>query len=268
VITATERLLRQERLTVLAGIAAITLLCWWYLVSGAGTGMSVGAMTTWRFPPPLHGSQGEPWSPSYGVIMLLMWWSMMIAMMLPSAAPVILLYARVQRHHRGAANERGLGLCVGSFLFGYLWAWLLFSALATLLQWGLESSGLLHHMLMWSNSRMLSVGFLIAAGVYQFTHLKQACLRHCRHPAVYLSRGWRRGPAGALRMGFGHGLFCVACCWPMMLLLFVGGVMNLVWIAGLAILVLLEKLAPRGDRLARFTGAAMLLAALYLLLRQ
>ena len=153
-----------------------------------------------------------------------------------------------------------------AFLSGYLIAWLLFSLAATALQWGLERTGLVHGMMMWSNSRVLSAAFLLSAGLYQLSPLKTVCLDHCRSPAGFLSAHWRKGPAGALRMGMDHGLYCVGCCWFLMLLLFVGGIMNLVWIAGLAIFVLLEKLLPHGVPVARASGIVMLLAGGYLLL--
>lgn len=264
--TATEALLRRDRLVVIACLFTICLLSWLYLVRGAGTGMSSTAMTTWQFPPPAHAGSGAPWPPGYWLVMLVMWWVMMIAMMLPSAAPMVLLYARVQRHNWQREGVSGHGLPTASFLLGYLLAWLAFSLAATGLQWGLEQAGLVHGMMMWSTSHRLSGAFLVAAGIYQFSPLKGACLHHCRSPAAFLSRHWRQGRLGALRMGLAHGLYCVGCCWVLMLLLFVGGVMNLVWIAGLAVLVLLEKLLPRGEWVARAAGGLMLAAGGYLLL--
>ncbi|MFV8817221.1 DUF2182 domain-containing protein [Haliea sp. E17] len=263
--TVTEKLLRQERLVVVAGICLLLLLSWWYLLGGAGTGMDPRHMTTSAFPPPPLRGRTSAWGIDYWLLMLLMWWVMMIAMMLPSAAPTVLLFARVQRHNQ-AGQAAVSAAPTGSFLAGYLLAWLLFSAAATFLQWLLERAGLLHSMLMWSSSTTLSAIVLLLAGAYQFTPAKRTCLRHCRGPAVFLSRHWRPGARGALAMGLHHGLFCVACCWAMMLLLFVGGVMNLLWIAGLALLVLLEKLLPNGERLSRVFGLAALLAGLYLLL--
>ena len=265
-VSAAEALLRRDRLLVAACLAVICLLSWIYLVTGAGTGMSTVAMTTWEFPPPIYRSSGGgAWSFSYCLIMLLMWWVMMIAMMVPSAAPMILLYTRVQRHAlKGSPGDAAVPVL--SFLSGYLLAWFFFSLLATAMQWGLERAGLVHGMMMWSTSHTLSALFLLAAGLYQFSPLKNRCLTHCKSPAAFLSAHWRKGPAGALRMGVEHGLYCVGCCWSLMLLLFVGGIMNLVWIAGLAIFVLLEKLLPRGDWLARASGAVMIAVGGYLLL--
>lgn len=235
-----------------AGLILLFLISAWYVLDGAGTGMSTLAMTTWQFPPPRYQGQVDAWSWSYALVMLGMWWIMMVAMMIPSAAPTILLYARVHRHHQ----PQGAAPHVFLFLFGYLLTWLLFSAAATLLHALLERSGLVHAMFMWSNSRTLTGALLIIAGIWQLTPLKHNCLAQCRSPAVWLSRQWQPGKRGAIHMGFHHGLFCVGCCWSLMLL-FAGGVMNLVWIAGLAILVLMEKLLPRGVWLARVSGAIL-----------
>jgi predicted metal-binding membrane protein len=239
-----------------AGLILLCLLSWWYVLDGAGTGMSTLAMTTWEFPPPRHMGSVGSWSWSYALVMLGMWWVMMVAMMIPSAAPTLLLYVRVHRHHQPHSHGPHTFL----FLSGYLLAWLLFSVAATLLHYLLERSGLVHGMLMWSSSAMLTGTLLLLAGAYQLTPLKHTCLIQCRSPAAWLARHWRAGAGGALRMGLHHGLFCVGCCWSLMLLLFAGGVMNLVWIAGLAILVLLEKLLPWGDWLARASGVLLLAA--------
>jgi predicted metal-binding membrane protein len=266
-VTATEALLRRDRLIVAACLAVICLLSWYYLLSGAGTGMSTVAMTTWQFPPPVYGDSGTShWPAQYWWIMIVMWWVMMIAMMVPSAAPMILLYARVRRHSQRRDGSTGGSIPTAIFLTGYLLAWLVFSLVATVLQWALEQVGLVHGMMMWSNSAILSGVFLLAAGTYQFSPLKSVCLTHCRGPASFLTQHWRKGSLGALQMGLEHGLYCVGCCWFLMLLLFVGGIMNLVWIAGLAIFVLLEKLLPRGVQVARWSGGMMVLAGAYLLL--
>jgi predicted metal-binding membrane protein len=244
-------------------MALLCLLSWIYLVEGAGTGMSSTAMSTLDFPPPAYSSRELSWSWTYTLIMVAMWWVMMIAMMVPSAAPMILLYARVYRHH---SSEGDKVAPTAAFLAGYLISWLLFSIAATALQWLLEQAGLVHSMMMWSSNQLLSAAFLLLAGAYQFSPLKQSCLLQCRSPAAYLSSNWLPGAPGALQMGFRHGLFCVGCCWSLMLLLFVGGVMNLFWIAGLALLVLLEKLLPAGALFSRLSGTVILGAGVYLLL--
>jgi len=258
-----ERALKRDRLIVLGGLVAIALLAWLFVLAGAGTGMSIAAMTTWQFPPPLLPHANEAWPPQYWIIMLLMWWIMMIAMMTPSAAPMILLYARVVRHAQRQGQMAPAVVPTAWFALGYLIAWLAFSTAAVSVQWGLERLGLVHMMMMWSLDKWLSAAFLFAAGAYQLSPLKEICLRSCRSPFEFLSRHWRRGRAGALRMGLGHGLYCVGCCWTVMALLFVGGIMNLLWIAGLALFVLIEKVAPFGRRIGRLAGVAMLAASAY-----
>jgi predicted metal-binding membrane protein len=248
-----ERALDRNRAVVGVGLAVIVLLAWLYLLLGAGTGMSAWAMTTWRFPP----GKGFPslpahqWDAAYFLVMLAMWWVMMVAMMIPSAAPVILLYGRVMRH---------AGAPVASTIFttGYLVAWLGFSVLATLLQWVLERAALISHIFMWSSSTGLTASLLAITGIYQLTPLKRACLRHCRSPVELIVHYQRPGRLGALVMGIRHGSYCVGCCVLLMALLFVGGLMNLLWIAGLSILVLVEKIAPARVPVAQLSGLALL----------
>lgn len=236
---ALARALRHDRLIVGVGLATVVALCWAYLVSGAGV-MDGSALAS------------PGWSAGYAVLMAVMWVLMMMAMMLPSAAPVILLYLGVVRGSTGgSAITRG-----SAFATGYVAVWTLFSLMAVALQYGLEQATLLSPM-MRTGSVALAGSLLIAAGVYQWTPLKHACLRHCRSPLDFLVTHWRSGPGGALRMGVVHGAYCLGCCWVLMLLLFVGGVMNLLWIAGLAVFVLLEKLVPRGEWTARLAGAGL-----------
>jgi len=267
--SAVETLLRKDRAIVAAGLVATTLLAWLYLLTGAGTGMSPAAMTSLKvlgrmaMPMPMS-MNGGGWSVSYWLIMLAMWWVMMIAMMLPSAAPAVLLYARVRRH--GREDETASAAPTAAFVLGYLVAWLAFSAVATALQAGLEKIGLIDRMMMWSTDRTLTAAFLLAAGIFQLSPLKSVCLEHCRSPVEFLTRHWRTGSLGALRMGMHHGAFCVGCCWLLMALLFAGGVMNLIWIAGLTILVLVEKLAPHGGRTAKAIGLLLIVAGTYVLL--
>ena len=265
-MTATELLLRRDRLIIGTSLAVMCLLCWLYILTGVGTGISAVAMTTWQFPPPtLVSDAAAPWSPSYWIVMALMWWVMMIAMMVPSAAPMILLYARVHRHAQKKGQMDHAVIPIVEFVSGYLLAWLAFSLAATSLQWSLEQAGLMHTMMMWSTSSVLSGSLLMTAGIYQLSPLKSACLKHCRSPADFLSRRWRKDRLGAARMGLEHGLYCIGCCWFLMVLLFAGGIMNLVWIAGLAIFVLIEKLAPYGYWIGRASGFLVIAAGGYLL---
>jgi predicted metal-binding membrane protein len=170
----------------------------------------------------------------------------------------VLLYAHLARQAERRGRMANASPAIAAFASAYLGLWILFSLLATALQWGLEHVGAVSAM-MSSRLAPLSGGLLIAAGLYQLTPLKTACLKHCRGPVQFFAEHWRPGSGGAWRMGFKHGLYCIGCCAVLMLLLFVGGVMNLVWIAGLTLFVAIEKLAPFGERAAR--AVAVLLVA-------
>jgi predicted metal-binding membrane protein len=247
-----EAVLRHDRAALLIGLAAILALAWGWLLAGAGMEMSAIDMTA------MAGMDGwlmEPavWSPAYAALMCAMWWIMMVAMMLPGAVPMLLLFARVNRKDKAAGAP---WIPTAAFAVGYVLVWGGFSALATALQWGLESARLLSPMLE-TTHRWLGACLLIAAGSWQLTPLKAICLRHCRTPLGFLIGRWRAGPLGALRMGLAHGAYCLGCCWFLMALLFFGGVMNLYWIVGIAIYVLLEKTLPRGHALGRMTGIVL-----------
>ena len=264
----TERVLRRDRWVVAAGLAAITALSWAYIMAGAGMGMPAWHMITVSLfphrmagmPGPMEGMGLHPghWSLGYWLVMLAMWWVMMIAMMTPSAAPMILLYARATRHAQASGRLQQGVVPTAAFAAGYLLVWLAFSVAATALMWALERIGAVSAATMGSSAAWASATLLIAAGLYQLSPLKHACLRVCRSPAEFLSRHWRPGSYGALRMGVAHGVYCVGCCWVLMALLFVGGIMNVLWIAALAILVLLEKVAPPGAWISRATGVLLL----------
>jgi predicted metal-binding membrane protein len=245
-----ERLARRERWVIAAGLLLVTTMSWWYLFSGAG--MEMGAMDM-RMP--------MPWSAGYATLVFLMWWVMMTAMMLPSAAPMILLFALVNRKNRVAGSPY---VSTTIFASGYLIVWGLFSLLATGTHWLLDQAGLLSAQ-MSSHSTALGGLLLVLAGIYQLTPYKHACLRHCRGPLAFVIRYWRPGRGGALIMGLRHGALCVGCCWVVMGLLFYGGVMNLYWITGIAALVLLEKLFPAGDYLGYAGGFVFIVWGMWLL---
>ncbi|MDH3645948.1 MAG: DUF2182 domain-containing protein [Gammaproteobacteria bacterium] len=228
----------SDRLIVVSALLIVVGSAWAYLWAGAGMSMMMPAV----------------WTPGYAVLMFFMWWIMMVAMMLPSATPMILVFARANHHQLETGPAR---VATSIFVLGYLATWAAFSLVATLAQWALQRMGLLTPSLV-STSVLLSSGILIAAGFYQLTTLKRACLRHCRSPLAFVSTYWRQGALGALRMGFVHGIFCVGCCWFLMGLLFFGGVMNLYWIAGLALFVLFEKTVPAGHWLGYATGVVLL----------
>ena len=224
-------------------------MSWLYLwMEAARMGGSMGAA--------MGGAmmQLRPWALADFALMFVMWAVMMVGMMVPSAAPMALVYAAVSRK----ASKQGKSLApTAVFVAGYVAMWTLFSVAATGLQWGLERAALLSPMMV-STSPLLGAGLLVAAGVYQLTPLKDACLRHCRSPAYFISEHWRPGVVGAFRMGLVHGACCLGCCWLLMGILFFGGVMNLLWIAAIAIFVLLEKILPRGPVAGRVAGVALI----------
>ncbi len=253
-----EAVIRRDRYVVGALLALVIALAWVYTLAGLGMhDMDAASMG-------MTGAEHDAmlqrlgWTPGYAFLMFAMWWIMMVAMMVPSAAPMVLIYSAIVRKSEkaGPAMSR-----TGLFLAGYLLAWAGFSAVATFAQWGLERSGLISPMNM-ATGTALGGGVLVAAGLYQLSPLKQACLGKCRNPILFLTQRWRPGPFGALRLGMEHGAWCLGCCWFLMALLFVGGVMNVMWIAGLAAYVFVEKLTPHGHWLSYATGVALVAAGL------
>ncbi len=238
--------LRRDRRVAVAALAAVVALAWGHVLLGAGMDMSV-AVAGAAAPMPMA------WTPGHAAVVALMWALMMLAMMLPSAAPMILLHATVSRRKD---PERG-GRRALLFALAYAAVWGGFALTATAAQWGLERAALLTPAMAAGNAVLASLLFL-GAGVYQFTPLKRACLRQCRSPLEFLAEHWREGNIGAFRMGARHGAYCVGCCWAAMALLFAGGVMNLAWIAGLALLVVAEKLLPGGPVVGRVLGAGLI----------
>ena len=222
--------MRHERRVVAGGVALLVLLSWWYLFDGAGMDTGMAAMA----PPPFAA-------------LVVMWSLMMVAMMLPSAAPAVLLYARVREIRSRDSDIAQTWI----FLAGYAAVWLLFSIVAAAAQQVLNGRS------MALDVRITNGAMLLAAGLYQLSPLKNACVRQCRSPAQFISRHWQSGWEGAIRLGIRHGAYCVGCCWLLMALLFVGGVMNLLWIAGLTAIVAIEKLAPRGALFGRMIGVAL-----------
>ena len=254
-----EAVLRRDHAVVVAALVLVIALSWAWIAMGAGTGMSAIDMT--RMPRDMMMTPAI-WTPPYAALMLLMWWVMMVAMMLPSAAPVLLIFARISRLGSGAKRP---WTPTGCFVAGYLAVWAGFSAGATVLQWALEGSGLLSAM-MATTATWLGAVILIGAGLWQFAPLKQACLRYCRSPVGFLTGRWRGGSAGAFRMGLEHGTHCLGCCWFLMVLLFFGGVMNLWWVGGLAAYILIEKVLPMGLWLSYAVGIGLVLWGAFLLM--
>ncbi len=192
----------------------------------------------------------DQWSAANWLAVFVMWAVMMAAMMLPSAAPMVMCFSALNR-------RRGNGARTFFFAAAYLALWGVFSGAATAAQWALQSAGWVSPMIV-SMSPEFSAALLLIAGVFQFSPIKHICLRACRSPLGFLMSDWSDGLFGAWRMGLRHGLYCMGCCWGLMALLFVGGAMNLLWIAALAILVAIEKLAPKGDLVARLLGGVMI----------
>jgi predicted metal-binding membrane protein len=207
--------------------------------------------------------QATPWSIAETAGLAVMWIVMMIAMMIPSVAPVILLFAGVSRRRHA---DGVLAAPVLVFTLGYLLAWTGYAVLAASIQSALHSAALLSPA-MASTSHLFGGAILMLAGLYQWLPVKGACLSHCRSPLGFFSTEWREGVSGALLMGFRHGSYCVGCCWALMALLFVVGVMNLLWVVVIAGFVLAEKVAPNGRLLGRITGALLAGGGLWLFVR-
>jgi len=258
-----DRASRRERLILVAAIALLTLLAAAYTLLGVGMNLSaieitarVGAPAAAPGKIGIMVSAPVVWTSGYLVLVFLMWWVMMTAMMLPGALPLILSHAAVSRK-RGEA-EAALGRNA-TFLAGYLAAWAGFALVATSAQWAMSVRGMMSARAMVVSSNVLAGAILLAAGLYQFSQLKHGCLSLCRHPTRRLSDQYRRGFAGAFLMGLEHGAYCLGCCWFLMLLLFSGGVMNLYWVVGIALLVLVEKAVPRGESIGLGVGSVLIL---------
>lgn len=246
---------RGDKILALIGLAAVAACAWAYLIpASADMYGRMDGLAAWMMQ--------TTWDARYFLLIFLMWATMMLAMMLPSALPTILVFNRAVRNDRNAGTSSHR---MFAFAAGYMLAWAGFSIGATLLQWGLAEAALLSPMMV-SVSPWLGGALLMVAGVYQWTPFKYACLRNCRSPLAFLMAHWRPGVAGALRLGLRHGLSCVGCCWALMLLLFVGGVMNLSWIGAITLFVLMEKLAPAGVQGGRLSGVALLLVGTWVLI--
>jgi predicted metal-binding membrane protein len=247
--TTLEQVVRRDRTVAAVALLALTAIAWaWLFRMHAGMGSMAGSGMAMDMP----GMRS--WSAVELLLLFLMWAVMMVAMMLPSAAPMILLVAAVQRRRREHASP---AIPTAVFAAGYLLVWTLFSAAAASTQWLLHQAALLSPT-MASTSPILGGLLLIAAGVYQWLPIKSACLSHCRSPVGFLGSHWREGGTGALVMGIRHGLFCLGCCWALMTLLFVGGVMHLPWVAAIAGLVLVEKVVRGGPWIGKVAGLGLI----------
>jgi predicted metal-binding membrane protein len=239
--------------TIIAALAGVTIIAWLYtwLQVREMAGIEDMAMPT----------EFGPWTISDVALNIAIWWIMMIGMMLPSAMPMVLVFAAANRSRR---TRGGAFVPTAVFAAGYLIAWAVFGLAATFAEWGLEQAALISP----ATQRVgptLGAGIVIAAGLYQLTPLKNACLAHCRSPLDFVLNHWREGTAGAVRMGLEHGFYCLGCCWVLMALLFAVGVMNLLWVAVLTAFVLIEKLVPAGQWIPRASGLLLLGFGVFLL---
>jgi predicted metal-binding membrane protein len=239
-------LLRRERTLTLTGLAALTGLAWLYLVRLSGEMADMAAMGMVNM---------EPWTLADAGLATAMWATMMVAMMLPTAAPMVLMFVTANRK---ALVERGVPyIDTGLFTLGYLAVWGLFSIGAAAAQWALRSAALLSDEAL-TVTPFAGVAVLVGAGIYELTPLKRACLARCQSPLGFLLSEWRQGRGGAATMGARYGLFCLGCCWALMALLFVGGVMNLAWVAAITVFVLVEKLIPAGRVVSWVAGLGLI----------
>ncbi len=242
-----ETVLRRDRIIVLSGLAVITALSWAYVASLASDMQNMDMGTEMAMP------RMQSWGVVDFALTFVMWTVMMVAMMVPSAAPMILIFAAVNRRRR---KQQVSYVPTSVFLLGYLVVWFAFSVLATVAQWEIHAISLLSPMMANTNPILGGV-LLLVAGIYQWTPLKHACLSRCRSPLGFVLNDWREGRRGAFLMGLKHGGYCTGCCWSLMALLFVAGVMNLLWVAAIAGFILLEKVTPAGDRLGRVAGVML-----------
>jgi predicted metal-binding membrane protein len=248
---------RRDRILIFGYVAAVTVLSWGYLFY-LDHQMS-SARQHDKMIMEMGMSMAMPWTTADIFFTFAMWVVMMVGMMAGSALPVMLLFA-------GAHTRRGGGrapVIVLIFGLGYLTVWVGFSACATLAQWALHHAAVLSPE-MAASSPQIGGAILCVAGVYQLTPFKRACLMHCQSPLGFLMTRWRDGTSGALRMGMRHGAYCLGCCWALMCVLFVVGVMNLVWVATLALFVSFEKNGAAGAVVARVAGAAMIVVGVLL----
>jgi len=254
-IYTAESLIKKDRLIIYSGLIIIAALAWAYMFH-LDNEMSNMDMSIAHMMPSM-----QTWDFTKFLLMFVMWIVMMVAMMLPSAAPAAIIFANVYRKRK---KEGKPFVPLGIFLLGYFTIWAGFSLIATVAQMLLQQAALLSPMMV-STSPILGGAILLAAGLFQFTSLKHACLNQCRNPVEFLSKEWREGGSGAFIMGIKHGYFCVGCCWMLMALLFVAGVMNLLWVAAIALFVLVEKVLPYPIWISRIGGILLIVWGLWML---
>jgi predicted metal-binding membrane protein len=251
-----EETLKLDRVVAALGLSGITAISWIYMVNMAAGVAGAPQRIQICCSPYL-----KAWNASNLGLIFGMWTVMMIAMMVPSESPIVIMFAAI---NRGKGPGRQL-LLTAAFLLGYLAVWTVFGALATLAQWGLHAGALLSSTMM-INSSIFGGALLFAAGIFQWTGLKYACLSRCRSPLGFLINEWREGVSGAGIMGMKHGIYCIGCCWLLMGLMFVAGVMNLLWMAVITVFVFLEKVVMGGFLISRFAGIVLIVWGMWMAL--
>jgi len=245
-----EYILKRDRIIVITGLIIISILAWLYVIY-LYRQMEVMNMGALFFAMPMT----PKWTSTDFILMFLMWLVMMIAMMPPSVAPLILLFTKVNRQRK---NQQSPFVNTSYLFIGYFMVWGGFSLVATLLQWLLQQASWLNPDMIITNKVFGSI-ILIAAGVFQFTPLKQTCLDFCKSPLEFIYKHWKEGKKGAIKMGIQNGIYCVGCCWVLMVLLFVSGVMNILWVALIALFVLIEKVSAKSKWISFFAGALLII---------
>ena len=247
----TPKLNSRDKKIVFSGLFIVAAAGWLYMFYMAWAMQNMHLVEMWM--PPVGNAR--TWTGFDFFMLFFMWLSMMFAMMTPSVVPMVMMFTTVNNAKK---KKQQPFAPTWLFLLGYLLSWGLFSMIVSLIQWPLHVSGLLNPM-MDSRSYLLSGGILILAGIYQFTPIKDVCLDQCRSPLGFIMTAWKDGHMGALKMGFHHGLFCVGCCWALMLILFAVGVMNMLWVILITLFVLLEKILPISSSLMqKITGVALM----------
>lgn len=235
-------LFQHQRLVTIASLAAVVVICA-SIMQWSGDRLMMIDLSTGAI--------------LYAVLVFLMWWTMMMAMMLPSAVPALLTDAAIARKFSRGKDAAWTAV---AFALGYIVIWSVFALAATVANVGLGTVIQMTPMMAIA-SKVIGIGLLVLAGLYQLTPMKQSCLTKCQSPLAFIPGQWRSGTAAAFERGLRHGLYCTGCCGVLMLLLFYGGVMEINWIGGLALYVLVEKLIPIHWRLHQFTGVLLLIWA-------
>lgn len=252
-----ERIVKRDGVIITLGLAGIAAISWMYMFNMAGIMMNMDGGTRICCNPHIHA-----WNSLNVFLIFSMWTVMMIAMMVPSESPTVLMFAAINRERH---RLRQPFVSTGTFLLGYLVAWTMFSAFASLTQLGLQTATLLSNAMV-INSSILGGTLLVVTGIFQWTQLKYACLSRCRSALGFLLNEWREGITGALIMGFKRGVYCIGCCWLLMGLMFVAGVMNLLWMVIITVFVFFEKVIPGGFWISRITGLFLIVGGIWMVL--